>query len=109
MKWLDALRIFNKDHTGTWCIPKRDTPEYKTVVDIMNGKHMRRQEKIQGSGMINDWLKKISAPREAREQAEWRASHPQYFVQTPKTVVTAPTTVVGSGRRGRPKGRKNKK
>ena len=58
MKWLDALRIFNKDHPGKWCIPKSGTPEHQTVVDIMNGKHMRRQEKIQGSGMINDWLKK---------------------------------------------------
>ena len=50
MKWLDALKIYNKDHNGAWCIPKRGTPEYKTVVDIMNGKHMRRQETIQGSG-----------------------------------------------------------
>ena len=40
MKWLDALKIFNRDHKGTWCI----------LVDIMNGKHMRRQETIQGSG-----------------------------------------------------------
>ena len=109
MKWLDALKIFNRDHTGKWCIPKRDTPEYQTVVDIMNGKHMRRQEKIQGSGMINDWLKKISAKTRARESNEWRASHPQYFVQAPKTVVPASTPVVGSGRRGRPKGSKNKK
>ena len=116
MKWLDALRIFNRGHPGKWCIPKRGTPEYQTVVDIMNGKHMRRQEKIQGSGMINDWLKKISAKRTAREDKEWRDSHPQYFLKTPKTVVTAPTTVVtapttvvGSGRRGRPKGSKNKK
>ena len=53
MKWLDALKIYNKDHNGAWCIPKRHTPEYKTVVDIMNGKHMRRQETIQGSGLID--------------------------------------------------------
>ena len=96
MKWLDALKIFNREHTGKWCIPKKGTPEYQTVVDIMNGKHMRRQEKIQGSGIIDDWLKKISAKRYAREENEWRA-------RQPKTVVSAPTTVVGSGRRGRPK------
>ena len=47
MKWLDALKIYNKDHNGAWCIPKRDTPEYKAVVDIMNGKHMRRQEVVE--------------------------------------------------------------
>ncbi len=39
MKRLDALKIYNEDHNGAWCIPKRDTPEYKAVVDIMNGKH----------------------------------------------------------------------
>ena len=43
MKWLDALKIYNKDYNGAWCIPKKDTPEYKTVVEIINGKHMRRQ------------------------------------------------------------------
>ena len=32
MKWLDALKIHNKDHNGAWCIPKKDTPEYKAVV-----------------------------------------------------------------------------
>ena len=53
MKLLGALKIFNRDHQGAWCIPKRDTPEYKTVVDIMNGKHMRRQGKIQGSGFMD--------------------------------------------------------
>ena len=31
MKWLAALQIFNKD-----------IPEYKVVVDSVNGKHMRR-------------------------------------------------------------------
>ena len=68
MKWLDALRIYNKDHNGAWCIPKRDTPEYKTVVDIMNGKHMRRQEKIQRSGRseINDYFLKKFNPKKTR-------------------------------------------
>ena len=103
MKWLEALRIFARDHPGKWCIPKRGTPEYQTVVDIMNGKHMRRQEKIQGSGIINDWLKKISAKADARRQNEWRARQPK------TEVVPAPTTVAGSGRRGRPEGSKNKK
>ena len=44
MNWLQALKIFNKDHTGAWCIPKHGTPEYKTAVDIMNGKHIRRTD-----------------------------------------------------------------
>ena len=101
MKWLDALKIFNRDHQGAWCIPKKDTPEYKTVVDIMNGKHMRRQEKIQGSGIINDFLKKTTAKAEARRSSEFRASHPEFF--------PAPKTVVGSGQRGCPKGSKYKK
>ena len=74
----------------------------------MNGKHMRRQEKIQGSGIFNDFFKKTTAKADARRQREWRDSHPEYFVQTSKPVV-APTTVVGSGQRGRPKGSKNKK
>ena len=33
MKSFEALKILRKDNTGAWCIPKKDTPEYK-VVDI---------------------------------------------------------------------------
>ena len=44
MKWLDALKVYNKDHNGAWCIPKKDTPEYKAVGDIMNGQHTRRAD-----------------------------------------------------------------
>ena len=158
MKWLDALKIFNRDHKGTWCIPKKDTPEYKTVVDIMNGKHMRRQE-IQGSGIVdffgeayiknkakkekdvaeklartrslqehyrvrkaaekaaaaapvvtstpvvgsgfmNDYLRKVSKRLDEREKVE--------KIKTAERNKTYPTLATGGGRRGRPKGSKNK-
>ena len=65
------LKIFNRDHTGKWCIPKKGTPEYQTVVDIMNAKHMRRQEKIQGSGLIGvfgELYDKNKAKKEEKEK-----------------------------------------
>ena len=120
MKWLDALKIFNRDHTGKWCIPKKGTPEYQTVVDIMNGKHMRRQEKIQGSGFMDhvvDTYNKYKAAKEKKE-ADRRAPYDKLLKRTNANIVkkaddekkaVAPTPVVGSGRRGRPKGSKNKK
>ncbi len=43
MKWPDALQIYNKDPNGAWCIPKKDTPEYKAVKDIMNGKRRYKE------------------------------------------------------------------
>ena len=33
--WMQALKIWNKDH-GQWCIPRKDTNEYKEVIKIMN-------------------------------------------------------------------------
>ncbi len=122
MKWLDALKIYNKDHNGAWCIPKRDTPEYKTVVDIMNGKHMRRQEKIQGSGLIDvfgDLYNKNKAFKE-KKAADRKASLDAFMKRADANIAkkkadaaaaaaAAAAPVVGSGRRGRPKGSKNKR
>jgi hypothetical protein len=31
---MQALKIWNKDH-GQWCIPRKDTDEYKEVIKIM--------------------------------------------------------------------------
>ena len=117
MKWLDALRIFNRDNPGKWCIPKTGTPEHQTVVDIMNGKHMRRQEKIQGSGLFDvfgklynmDKAKKDKKAARVRQiQDEYRALKAAEKAAAAAPVV-ASTPVVGSGkRRGRPKGSKNK-
>ena len=117
MKWLDALRIFNRDNPGKWCIPKTGTPEHQTVLDIMNGKHMRRQEKIQGSGLFDvfgklynmDKAKKDKKAARVRQiQDEYRALKAAEKAAAAAPVV-ASTPVVGSGkRRGRPKGSKNK-
>ena len=115
MKWLDALKIFNKDHQGAWCIPKKGTPEYKTVVDIMNGKHMRRQE-IQGSGLIDVFgelynkNKAFKEKKAARLDAFMKRADANIAKKNADAAAAAAAAapVVGSGRRGRPKGSKNK-
>ena len=117
MKWLDALRIFNRDNPGKWCIPKTGTPEHQTVVDIMNGKHMRRQEKIQGSGLFDVFGKLYNMDKERKDKKAARVRQIQDEYRALKAAekaaaaapVVASTPVVGSGkRRGRPKGSKNK-
>ena len=110
MKWLDALKIFNKDHQGAWCIPKKGTPEYKTVVDIINGKHMRRQDKIQGNGFMDhvvDIYNKSKAKKD-KDAARIRQIQDEYRALKAAEKAAASPPVVGSGRRGRPKGSKNK-
>lgn len=37
MNWISALKQFNAN-SNTWCVPKKGTPEYKKVRDIMAGK-----------------------------------------------------------------------
>ena len=121
MNWLNALKIFNRDNPGKWCIPKTGTPEHQTVLYIMNVNHMRRQEKIQGSGLI-DFLgeayikNKAKKDKEAAEKlARTRSLQDHYRLRkaAEKAAAAAPvvasTPVVGSGQRGRPKGSKNKK
>ena len=36
MKWIDALKVWNEQHNGTWCVPKKGTPGYSQVIAIMN-------------------------------------------------------------------------
>ena len=36
MKWVEALKEWNKEKP-TWCIPRKDTPEYNEVMAIKNG------------------------------------------------------------------------
>ena len=35
MRWIDALRIWNQDNGGKWCIPRSGTPEHAQVLEIM--------------------------------------------------------------------------
>ncbi len=36
MKWIDALKVWNEQHNGTWCVPKKGTLGYNQVIAIMN-------------------------------------------------------------------------
>ena len=37
MRWIDALRIWNQDNGGKWCIPRSGTIEHAQVLEIMKG------------------------------------------------------------------------
>ena len=40
--WIEALKTWNKGHSS-WCIPRKDTPEYAEVRKIMNtGKQVEK-------------------------------------------------------------------
>ena len=39
MKWIDALKLWNKAHGGSWCVPRKGTPEHTEVKAIMSGEH----------------------------------------------------------------------
>jgi hypothetical protein len=43
MNWISALKQFNAN-SNTWCVPKKGTPEYKKVRDIMAGKKPEETE-----------------------------------------------------------------
>ena len=39
MRWIDAVKIWNQEHNkGTWCMPRRGSPEHARVKAIMEGK-----------------------------------------------------------------------
>ncbi len=46
MKWLEALKIYNRGHNGAWCIPKKGTQEYEKVKNIMNEKTNQQSVRI---------------------------------------------------------------
>jgi hypothetical protein len=43
MNWISALKQFNAN-SNTWCVPKKGTPEYMKVRDIMAGKKQEKKE-----------------------------------------------------------------
>lgn len=38
MRWVDALKIWNAEKGGAWCVPRKGTPEHAIVKSIMAGK-----------------------------------------------------------------------
>lgn len=41
-KWIQALKDFNKDK-GCWCVPKKNTEQYKQVLTIKNSNDTEKQ------------------------------------------------------------------
>ena len=47
MRWIDALRTWNQDNGGKWCIPRSGTLEHSQVLEIMkNGEAPKKQIKF---------------------------------------------------------------
>jgi hypothetical protein len=45
MKWIDALKIWNKAHGGSWCVPRKGTSEHAEVKAIMSGEMIKGAQK----------------------------------------------------------------
>ena len=45
MKWLNALKEYNKDKSR-WCIPKKGSAGYKLVRQIMSGENKAKSVKL---------------------------------------------------------------
>ena len=45
MRWIDALRLWNQDNSGKWCIPKKGTIEHTQVLEIMKGETSKQAPK----------------------------------------------------------------
>ena len=45
MKWIEALKIWNKARTNTdrWCIPRKGTYDYKEVIKIMKNENVSKE------------------------------------------------------------------
>lgn len=43
MRWLEALKKWNSDSKGTWCIPKKGSYEYNEVKRLMEEKPKKQK------------------------------------------------------------------
>ena len=77
MRWVDALKIFNKDR-GSWCIPRKNTVEYKEVIDIMKGKSKTKTkeatEATKGQLTFKSAINKIESREKRMKQSLIRMS-----------------------------------
>lgn len=46
MKWIDALKVYNKDKSK-WCIPKKGSAGYIEVKANMTGKTQKQKKRIE--------------------------------------------------------------
>ena len=46
MRWIDALRIWNQDNGGKWCIPRSGSVEHAQVISIMRNGAPKKQIKF---------------------------------------------------------------
>jgi regulator of replication initiation timing len=80
---MQALKIWNKDH-GQWCIPRKDTYEYKEVIKIMGLKQVVKTpvKKNTVKQVVNTPVKKNTVkqvvktpePKESKESKENKKS-----------------------------------
>ena len=45
ISWIDALRKYNLGGTG-WCIPRRGTPAYETIMKIRKGEEAKTPKQL---------------------------------------------------------------
>lgn len=46
MKWIEALRLWNSEHNkGTWCVPRKGTPEHAVVKALMGDSKVTKEAK----------------------------------------------------------------
>ena len=45
MRWIDALRIWNLDNGGKWCIPKKGSLDHAQVLEIMKNGELSKAPK----------------------------------------------------------------
>jgi hypothetical protein len=69
MKWIDALRIFNKDK-GAWCIPRKGSDDYQTVRKIMSSDPAKEEKTKEARAKALEGLRKVEAETQARNKTK---------------------------------------
>ena len=45
MRWIDALKMYNERKGGSWCVPRKGTPEHAEVLKIMKSSEPKKKKK----------------------------------------------------------------
>lgn len=46
MRWIEALRKWNGERGGKWCVPRKDSADYAAVKKIMGGESPVEKEEV---------------------------------------------------------------
>jgi len=92
-KWIDALKKWNTEKGGSWCIPRKGSPEMTAVKRIMEGKETTKEKSAREDRNKATMSKALQQLRGIEEETKIRNQARKASASAPATKKVKPDTL----------------